>query len=277
VHSFIKGSLFVAAVAGIALFAVHAGEKDAGAKACTTDQKSCKLLKGVVHLSDDDVRFRAADGKVVFVDPLAGPDSALVVKSGLVRPDLILITHPHSDHFQPEVLQKYVAANPSVVLAGPAEVAKLAVEKGIAQMQIVKPGDRVTLAGVEVEAVPAYFANAKHHPQSSQWVGYVLKLNGARYYVTGDTQPLPEMANLKPDVLFPLLYGCGGNTDQAVEMAKLTGARVVVPVHHSGQTKVIETYLGRLPESVVRGYFADAQFVPGSSVPAVAAATAGAK
>jgi len=33
-------------------------------------------------------------------------------------------------------------------------------------------------------------------------VGYILQLNQARYYVTGDTQPLPEMAQIRADVLF---------------------------------------------------------------------------
>jgi L-ascorbate metabolism protein UlaG (beta-lactamase superfamily) len=282
VHPFIKGSLLVAAVSGAAFCAAqagekNAGEKDAGAKGAAC-QSSCKLLKGVVHLTDDDVRFRTADGKVVFVDPLAGPGDKLVVKTGMIRPDLILITHPHGDHFQPAVLQQYIAANPAVVLAGPADVAKLAAEKGIAQMRVVKAGEHLSLAGVEVDAVPAYFANADHHPQKNQWVGYVLQLNGARYYVTGDTQPLAEMASVKADVLFPLLFGCGGNTDQAVEMAKLSGARVVVPVHHSNQTKTIETYMSRLPESVACGYFAGAEFVSGPQTKAVAAAAvAGAK
>lgn len=229
----------------------------AGAKA------DCKLLKGVVHLRDNDIRFARKGGGVVFVDPLAGPTDALAIKSGLVKPDLILITHPHDDHFQPAVLQEYMKANPQVVLAGPAEVVELAQEKGIAGMQVVTPNQAYQLAGFKFSTVPAYFEDkAWNHPQSGQWVGYVLSLNGARYYVTGDTQPLPEMAGTKADVIFPLLSGCGGNTEQALKMAALSGARLVVPVHHSGQVETIKKYVARLPQGVQSAYYLDGKLNP---------------
>ena len=89
-------------------------------------------------------------------------------------------------------------------------------------------------------------------------------MNGARYYVTGDTQPLPEMAATKPDVIFPLLSGCGGNTEQALKMAGLSGARFVVPVHHGGQVETIKKYVARLPEGVQSAYYLDGKLNPRS-------------
>jgi L-ascorbate metabolism protein UlaG (beta-lactamase superfamily) len=257
-------SLLATLVLAASLVSARAGDSEkkdgcppAGAKA------DYKLLKGVVHLRDNDIRFARKGGGVVFVDPMVGPADALAVKAGLVKPDLILITHPHGDHFQPAVLQEYLKANPQVVLAGPAEVVKLAQEKGIAGMQVVAPNQTYQLAGFEFSTVPAYFAAKDwNHPQASQWVGYVLALNGARYYVTGDTQPLPEMAATKADVLFPLLSGCGGNTEQALEMAKISGARLVVPVHHSGQVETIKKYLARLPEGVQSAYYLEGKLNP---------------
>jgi len=44
----------------------------------------------------------------------------------------------------------------------------------------------------------------------------MLLLDGKRYYITGDTEPVAEMAGLNADVIFPLLYGCGANLDLAV-------------------------------------------------------------
>ena len=230
------------------------------APAATTD---CKLLKGIVHLNDDDIRFGRKGGGVVFVDPTSGPSDAHVMKSGLVKPDLILITHPHGDHFQPAVLLEYLKLNPHVVLAGPAEVATLAAEKGIAGMHVVSPNQSYKLAGFEFSTIPAYFENKDwNHPQSGQWVGYVLALNGARYYVTGDTQALPEMAQVKADVIFPLLYGCGGNSEQALKMAELAHATLVVPVHHGNHTDSIKKFLARLPENVQRACYVEGQLNP---------------
>ena len=197
-----------------------------------------QLLAGIVHLSDNDIRFRTAEGINIFVDPVTGPKDEKVVKTGMVKPDLILITHSHGDHFQPAVLQEYLKLNPKAVLAGPTDVVKLAGEKGISGMNTVIPGQDYTLAGIHFSTVPACFLEGNSHLKAKQWVGYVLKLNEARYYITGDTQPLPEMAKIKPDVLFPLLYGCGGNIEQAIKMADLTKARVVVPVHTRSDKKI---------------------------------------
>ena len=220
-----------------------------------------QLLAGIVHLSDDDIRFRAADGACVFVDPVIGPADERVVKAGLVKPDLILITHSHADHFQPAVLKEYLKVNPKVVLAGPADVVRQAREKGISEANEVQPCQDYTLAGITFHTVGAYFLEGQSHPKANQWVGYVLQLNKARYYVTGDTQPLPEMAQVKADVLFPLLYGCGGNIDQAIQMAEISKARVVVPVHTGDQEEVIKKYIARLPKGVQGAYYKDGRLI----------------
>jgi L-ascorbate metabolism protein UlaG (beta-lactamase superfamily) len=227
-----------------------------------------ELLAGIVHVSDDDVRFRTKSGLCVFVDPVNDPNDKMVVASGMARPDLILITHRHGDHFQPGVLMKYIKLNPKVVIAGPADVVAASRSKKI-EVSPVVPGQDYTMAGIDFTTVPSYFADPNNgHPKDKGWVGYVLKIDGARYYVTGDTGPLPEMAGTNPDVLFPLLAGCGGNLEQAVKMAEITKARIVVPVHfHSGPGKPIEEaeeatankYVARLPKGVQGVYYKDAR------------------
>jgi L-ascorbate metabolism protein UlaG (beta-lactamase superfamily) len=264
VHTSQTRLLLAALVLTAGLVSVRAADGEPKAAGAPAGAKmGCKCLKGVVHLRDNDLRFARKGGGVVFVDPTAGPTDPLAVKAGLLKPDLILITHPHGDHFQPAVLQEYIKANPQVVLAGPAEVVKLAQEKGIAGMQVVAPNQTYTLAGFEFSTVPAYFEKKDwNHPQSGGWVGYVLALNGARYYVTGDTQPLPEMAAVKADVIFPLLSGCGGNTAQALEMARISGAHLVVPVHHSNQVETIKKYIAQLPAGVQSAYYLDGKLTP---------------
>ncbi len=257
-YKIMTGSLLAALALAAGIVSARAGEPGKS-EGCPTAGKEgdCKLLKGVVNLNDNDLRFGRKGGGVVFVDPTTGPEAA-AAKTKLVKPDLILITHPHSDHFQPAVLKAYLQANPQAVLAGPAEVVKLAQENGLTGMQTVAPGQTYTLAGFEFSTVPAYFeAKDWNHPQAGGWVGYVLPLNGVRYYVTGDTQPVPEMAAAKPDVILALLTGCGGNTAQALKMAKVSGARLVVPVHHGGQVETIKKFIAQLPAGVQTAYFLD--------------------
>lgn len=261
----ITRSLLAALALSTALVSVHAGDVEKKKECCAAaDAQPCgKLLKGVVHLNDNDIRFSRKGGGIVFIDPTTGPDAAKALAPWQVKPDLILITHPHDDHFQPAILQEYLKANPKVVLAGPAEVVALAKAKGIAGMQVVAPNQSYAMAGFEFSTVPAYFDQKEaNHPQSAQWVGYVLPLNGVRYYVTGDTQPVPEMATVKADVLFPLLAGCGGNTDQALAMAKSSGAKLVVPVHTSGQVETIKKYVAQLPLGVKSAYYLDGKLNP---------------
>ena len=254
----IKRSLLVSLLLTAGFVSAQAGDsakKDLGSPAIET--QSCnKLLKGIVHFKDDDIRFARKDGAVIFVDPTSGPNDAAVKKSGLLKPDLILITHPHDDHFKPWLLQAYLKANPQVVIAGPAMVVAVTKAYGIEGVQLVEPNKSYSLAGFEVSTLPAYFDNKDwNHPKEQNWVGYVLPLNGARYYVTGDTQPMPESANVKADVIFPLLYGCGGNSAQALDMAKISGAKLVVPVHTSGQVETIKKYITNLPAGVQSAYY----------------------
>jgi len=261
-HRFSKQALLVGTMLGLiiastVLWAQGSTEKKVEGKPDAGVDRFESLLKGVVNLSNNDVRFRTAEGLAVFIDPLAGPADPLVVRSGMVKPDLILITHPHGDHFMPDVIAEYIAANPGVVLAGPEEVCQAAKEKGIDRMKAVAPGKEYVMAGVRFLTVPAYFADNKAHPKENQWVGFALKLNGATYYVTGDTQPLPEMAELTADVIFPLLWGCGGNVDQAVEMVELSKASLVVPVHHGGHLEAIEKLFSGLPKGTKALYYAE--------------------
>ena len=99
-------------------------------------------------------------------------------------------------------------------------------------------------------------------------MGYVLKIDGAKYYITGDTEPMPQMAGINPDVIFPLFYGCGGNLDNALKMTYISKARVVVPVHFSSGTgdvdpRVIENvkkYIAKL-NGVKSAYYKEGKLI----------------
>lgn len=219
-----------------------------------------KLLKGVVHLSDNDIRLRDASGTCVFVDPVSGSENDMVKKSEMTKPDLILITHSHDDHFQPAIIQEYLKINPNAMVAGPKDVVE-SLKGNQINASLVSPNQKYNMANLDFRTVPAYFDDEKYnHPKSNRWVGYILYLNNAKYYISGDTQPIHE-TKTHADVIFPLLYGCGGNIDGAVEMTKLSKARLAVPVHHSGKEKTIKQYISKLPEDCQGVYYLNCEFV----------------
>ena len=101
---------------------------------------------------------------------------------------------------------------------------------------------------IEVEAVPAYNITEGHtqfHPKGRD-NGYILTIDGLRSYIAGDTEDIPEMADVKDiDIAFlPCNQPYTMTTEQLVRAAKIIKPRVLFPYHY-GQTDV-----SKLPEQL---------------------------
>jgi L-ascorbate metabolism protein UlaG (beta-lactamase superfamily) len=130
----------------------------------------------------------------------------------------------------------------------------------IAGGTIMKNGDVRTVEGIRIEAVPAY--NLVHmrsegvpfHPKGSG-NGYVLAFGDKRVYVAGDTENIPEMADLKDiDIAFlPMNLPYTMTPEMTAAAARMFKPKILYPYHY-GQTdtaKIIE-FLGDTPEIEVR-------------------------
>jgi L-ascorbate metabolism protein UlaG (beta-lactamase superfamily) len=200
-----------------------------------------KLTGDVVPATGGDViihplnhaTFALAWGdKVIYADPVGGATRF----DGLPRPDVILLTHAHGDHFSVETLQA-VATNQTVLVAPPSVAAQLP-EKLRAQTVVMTNGETKTVAGLSLEAVAAYNTTAAHlqfHPRGVG-EGYVLTLGGRRIYVSGDTEDIPEMRALKDiDVAFICLNQPYTMTvEQAAEAVRAFKPKIVYPYHSRG-------------------------------------------
>ncbi|NLI82407.1 MAG: MBL fold metallo-hydrolase [Deltaproteobacteria bacterium] len=131
------------------------------------------------------------EGKIIHVDPY----SELADYGTLPKAHLILLTHEHRDHLDLKALQAVRTPSTEIVLT---EICARQVEGGI----VMKNGDRKTVQGLEIEAVPAY--NLVHmrsegqpfHPRGAG-NGYVITFGDKKVYVAGDTEDIPEMKALK--------------------------------------------------------------------------------
>jgi L-ascorbate metabolism protein UlaG (beta-lactamase superfamily) len=177
----------------------------------------------VTRIDQSSFLLEPRDGPVVAIDPF-GP-------SPLWKPaDLILVTHPHPDHFHPGALRRLLKAGTRVVV--PASVRAAGRDRGLAT-DALAPGETRTIAGVEVAAVAAYNRSKPLHRRQSGWVGYRLVLDGLAVYHAGDTDLIPEMAAVTADVaLLPVGGGPTMGLRDALEAARVVGARVVVPMHY---------------------------------------------
>jgi L-ascorbate metabolism protein UlaG (beta-lactamase superfamily) len=149
------------------------------------------------------------------------------------KADIILITHDHGDHCSPDDVAK-VQSPSTVIVATRAAAGKLS-----GDVRVVKPGDKLTVKGIAIEAVPAYNTNKfrapgqPFHPQAAGMVGFVFVANGLRYYLAGDTDHIPEMQGLAPDVAFIPVSGKYVMTwEEAVEAAKAIQPKLAIPMHY---------------------------------------------
>jgi L-ascorbate metabolism protein UlaG (beta-lactamase superfamily) len=144
--------------------------------------------------------------------------------------DLILITHAHSDHFQPDDIAKVSKQTTKIV--APRSFA----DEVSGDVTAVEPGDSVNVAGVGIQAVPAYNTHEErleNHPKANGWVGYVLDLGGHTYYHAGDTDHVPELEGVRTDVAFVPIGGTYTmDATEAAGLVKAIGPRVAVPMHY---------------------------------------------
>ena len=163
--------------------------------------------------------FRIDGPPVIYIDPWK-------LTGSLPPADLILVTHDHSDHCSPQDVAR-IRRPGTAVVASQAAAKKLG--KGV---QVVKAGDRLTVAGVTVEAVPAYNTTKTFHPKAAGYVGYIVDVGGARIYHAGDTDPIPEMAGLSVDILLVPVSGTYvADADQAAEIVRAVKPKIAVPMH----------------------------------------------
>jgi L-ascorbate metabolism protein UlaG (beta-lactamase superfamily) len=172
----------------------------------------------VQRLNHDAFRFEAG-GMVVYTDPFKVPARH--------DADLVLISHEHFDHCAPEDVAA-VSKPGTVVVAAASCRDQLA-----SDARLVQPGDRLEVAGVSIEVVPAYNKDKHFHPRDAGHVGFVFTLDGVRVYFAGDTDLIPEMTDIRADVaLLPVSGTYVMTADEAVQAARDVGAEVTIPMHY---------------------------------------------
>jgi L-ascorbate metabolism protein UlaG (beta-lactamase superfamily) len=159
---------------------------------------------------------RAGTGQAIFIDPWRVPSRA-------GHADLILVTHPHPDHYDRASIERLRKKETVIVLP------RAGAESG----QIgIAAGESLQVGGFAVTAVPAYNVTRRFHPRSRGWLGYLVDVDGVRIYHAGDTDLVPEMKDLRPDIaLLPVggLFAMDGRA--AAEAAGVLKASLCIPMH----------------------------------------------
>lgn len=178
-------------------------------------------IERTVHwLGHASFRLEGGDGTVVYIDPYN-------LKEQEKKADVVLITHPHFDHFSPADLNKVVKNGTK--LFGPEALAG----KVSGDFAALKPGDNVSAAGVSVEAVSAYNTDKNFHPKASGFLGYVVGIDGIAVYHAGDTDLIEEMKSVKADVaLLPIGGTYTMDAHDACKALQVIKPKAGVPMHY---------------------------------------------
>lgn len=201
---------FAGAILSVCLLILPAVSKAGGKEVMT-------MVKDIHWLGHDT--FRIEGERVIYTDPfrIKRKDTA----------DIILITHEHYDHCSPDDVKRI--QGPNTVIVATTDCAK----KLSGDIRTIKPGDKIKLEGIEIEAVPAYNTNKQFHTRERGWVGYIFTVRGQRIYIAGDTDYIPEMKTFKADIaLLPVSGTYVMTADEAVQAALDIKPAIAIPMHY---------------------------------------------
>ena len=168
----------------------------------------------------------------IYVDPAGNANF-----SGLNKPDLILVTDIHGDHFDPKALS--AARTATTIIIVPKAVADKMPDSLKTKLVILNNGDKTTQAGIGITAIPMY--NLPESPTAmhtkGRGNGYVLAIGGKNLYISGDTQGIPEMRTLKNiDIAFVCMnLPYTMTVDEAADAVLAFKPKTVYPYHYRGQ------------------------------------------
>ena len=159
-------------------------------------------------------------GKIIYFDPFK-------IESEAHDADIIFFTHEHYDHYSKEDYLK-VSKNDTIYVM-PKSMGSDFDDIAI----LLSPNDKTHILGMLVEANRAYNINKSYHPYDNNWLGYKVDLKGYSIYVCGDTDYIPELKNIKCDILFVPIGGkFTMDYEEAANFTNDIKPKKVIPIHY---------------------------------------------
>ena len=218
------------------LFVIGANAQQPDADSISTNDGTLKI-QPVTHAS----LILTLNDKTIFIDPTGGAESYK-----RARPDIIIITDIHGDHMDANTIN--AIKSPNIKIIAPRAVADSLKRKNIINVTDINNGESKPVDGITISAIPMYNLPEKpdsRHPKG-RGNGYILEIGGKRIYISGDTEDISEMRELKnidaAFVCMNLPYTM--DIYQAVSAVLEFQPKIVYPYHYRGQNGLsdIETF-----------------------------------
>jgi L-ascorbate metabolism protein UlaG (beta-lactamase superfamily) len=193
-----------------------------------TSKNSVVKINFIKHAS----LFFEVNNYVIYVDPVDESTDF----SKLPKADLVLFTHDHYDHFDVKALNDILTEKTELI--GTLEIETAAKNTNANHVKVLKNGENTVVstsaAEISVLAVPAYnTTQTQFHPKGRD-NGYVLTIDGLKFYIPGDCEDMPELANYKgfDAVFLPVNQPYTMTIDQCVNAVKMMQPKVFFPIHY---------------------------------------------
>ena len=149
--------------------------------------------------------------------------------------DIILITHPHGDHYQPSTLSLLDKEDTTYIMPENMTT-QLSYHDGIG----VNPGDELEIGNIKITAFYMYTLPVEtfpaSHPKEANWTSYIIDIDGFTFFHAGDSKNIVEydqLIGLVDVALLPLGPGCQTMTDMEVVNAINTiEGQYFIPIHY---------------------------------------------
>ncbi|MHA1930188.1 MAG: MBL fold metallo-hydrolase [Candidatus Thorarchaeota archaeon] len=200
----------------------------------------------ITLLNNAGVMIETNDTRI-YIDPYLLPDAYEAYPA-----DIILVTHPHGDHYHYGTIEK-IATEDTVFIMPENMSIEVARHDAIA----VNPEDSVQVGDINITAFYSYTVPVTQgetvyeasHPAEANWTSFIIDINGFTIFHAGDTKDVPEFEQLEGliDVAFiPLGPGCQtcyeGEVVNIVDMIK---PKYFIGIHFTvGYNDEFETEFG---------------------------------
>lgn len=215
-------------------------EESSSPKASKQDQKVAEdsmesniEIKPISHASF----VIKTNNMVLYNDPVGNPEAY----ADQPQPDVILLSDIHPDHLNIETLEHLAHSNLKIIV--PQAVADSLPERLLQYTQVMKNGEssnvQIGKNSFSIKAIPMYNLRKealKFH-EKGRGNGYLLTLHDQRIYISGDTEDIPEMRQLKNiDIAFVCMnLPYTMPVEHAAEAVLDFAPKKVYPYHYRGK------------------------------------------
>lgn len=147
-----------------------------------------------------------------------------------ISPDVMVFTHNHLDHYDPETVKHFITFDSNITVLAPKTVwDEVRKNGGKNNYVLFNRHTTWTEKGVKFSAV-----KAEHSDITS--IGVIIDNGEKKYYITGDTLYNDEIFEDIPEDIYALFLPVNGvgnnmNMTDAARFASRVGAEKVVPIH----------------------------------------------